>query len=68
MKRSRKAAQGGYALSGLREGTEAVLDILLDPAPERPPIAEVVRGTRLEAVLDNVRQVHGESFPGLGVA
>ncbi len=60
--------EGGYALSGLREGTEAVLDVLLDPAPERPPIAEVARGTHLEAVLNNVLQVHGENFPGLGVA
>jgi acetoin utilization deacetylase AcuC-like enzyme len=60
--------EGGYALSGLREGTEAVLDVLLDPAPEAPETLPVERGTHLAAVLDAVHQVHGRNFPGLGGA
>jgi acetoin utilization deacetylase AcuC-like enzyme len=60
--------EGGYALSGLREGTEAVLDVLLDPDPPTPPTLPVEPGTHLEAVLDGVRAVHGGNFSGLGGA
>ena len=59
--------EGGYAASGLREGCEAVLDVLLDPAgsplPEsRPPTPA------LEAVVGRVAQVHEKNFPGLGAS
>ncbi|MGH0032220.1 MAG: histone deacetylase family protein [Myxococcota bacterium] len=60
--------EGGYALSGLREGTEAVLDVLLDPAPPTPETVPVERGTHLEAALGRVRDVHAAHFPGLGSA
>jgi acetoin utilization deacetylase AcuC-like enzyme len=60
--------EGGYALSGLREGTDAVLDVLLDRDPRAPAAAPVERGTHLAAVLDRVRTVHERNFSGLGSA
>jgi acetoin utilization deacetylase AcuC-like enzyme len=60
--------EGGYALSGLREGTDAVLDALLDPDPTPPAAAPVERGTHLAAVLARVREVHAKNFPALGAA
>jgi acetoin utilization deacetylase AcuC-like enzyme len=60
--------EGGYALSGLREGTDAVLDGLLDPDPSHPAAAPVERGTPLATVLRQVREVHAKNFPGLGSA
>ena len=60
--------EGGYALSGLREGTDAVLDVLLDRDPRAPAAAPVERGTHLAAVLERVREVHGKNFSGLGAA
>ena len=57
--------EGGYALSGLREGTEAVLDVLLDPDPPTPLTVPVESHTPLEAVLNGVRAVHGTNFSGL---
>jgi acetoin utilization deacetylase AcuC-like enzyme len=59
--------EGGYALSGLREGTAAVLDVLT--APERPspaPGGPVGSGGPIGATLDRVAQVHGEDFSRLG--
>jgi len=60
--------EGGYALSGLREGTQAVLDVLLDPRPQTPETLPVERGTHLEAVLNSVRAVHERNFSSLGRA
>ena len=57
--------EGGYALSGLREGTSAVLDVLLDPDPGALDEAPVVPGTHIEQVLDRVHQVHARNFSGL---
>jgi acetoin utilization deacetylase AcuC-like enzyme len=60
--------EGGYAVSGLREGTDAVLDVLLDRDPHAPATAPVERATHLAAVLDRVRAVHARNFSGLGSA
>jgi len=57
--------EGGYALSGLREGTAATLDVLLDPSPRAPLEAQVGSGTHIEAVLERVQQVHARNFSGL---
>jgi acetoin utilization deacetylase AcuC-like enzyme len=59
--------EGGYSPSGLREGTGAVLDALLDPQPAPPSeTREGGWGPTLESVLERVRQVHGENFFGPG--
>jgi acetoin utilization deacetylase AcuC-like enzyme len=59
--------EGGYALSGLREGTGAVLDVLLEPeAPELPELTPVVSGHLIDGILSRVDQAHGRKFSGLG--
>jgi len=60
--------EGGYAASGLREGTGAVLDVLLDPTPPTPATLPVEPGTHLATVLGQVRAVHSANFSGLGGA
>jgi len=58
--------EGGYAPSGLREGSEAVLDAMLDPAPPDLPAApEMPAGGVLESVLETVHSVHGRNFSRL---
>ena len=59
--------EGGYALSGLYQGTRAVLDVLLADAPEPPVGPEVGRGDRLFRILESTAQVHASRYPGLGV-
>jgi acetoin utilization deacetylase AcuC-like enzyme len=61
--------EGGYARSGLFEGTSAVLDVLLadEPpalgaAPDAPP------GSTLAHVIRQVAAVHGRRFADLGAA
>jgi acetoin utilization deacetylase AcuC-like enzyme len=59
--------EGGYAASGLREGTEAVLDVLLDPDPPAPrETAELGAGSPLGRILADVIQLHGGRIPDLG--
>jgi len=60
--------EGGYSLSGLREGTDAVLDGLLADAARPPPTLALPGGSLLEAVLDRVARVHGGALAGLGSA
>jgi acetoin utilization deacetylase AcuC-like enzyme len=61
--------EGGYAASGLREGTGAVLDVLLDPAAQTPPeTAEPDAGSPLDRVVGAVTQVHGSRIRDLGAA
>lgn len=63
--------EGGYALSGVREGTQAVLESLL---AESAPLAygtedgrgNLEPGTPLKAIVDNVFEVHGRRIPNLG--
>ena len=61
--------EGGYAASGLQEGTEAVLDVLL--RPDRPPLpkaSDVGPGSPLERIVAGVVDVHSGSIPDLGSA
>jgi acetoin utilization deacetylase AcuC-like enzyme len=61
--------EGGYSAQGLREGTAAVLDVLLDPDP--PPLGAapaLEAGSVLRAVVDRVAMVHGSDCPGIGAA
>ena len=58
--------EGGYAESGLQQGTRAVLDALLEPAPAPPPATPLEPGSVLASVVDEVVQVHGRRFPDLG--
>lgn len=61
--------EGGYAPSGLQEGTQAVLAACL--AEQTPPLAKAVDaspGTRLAQVVDRVHGVHGRRIRDLGAA
>jgi len=61
--------EGGYALSGLREGTGAVLDVLLaEEAPPLPARVESPAGSLLGHVVGNVAAVHRGRFRDLGAA
>jgi acetoin utilization deacetylase AcuC-like enzyme len=61
--------EGGYALSGVREGTAAVLDAIIDPeAPNLPPVADLDPGSPLERIVEQAVQVHRRHFPDLGSA
>jgi acetoin utilization deacetylase AcuC-like enzyme len=61
--------EGGYALSGVREGTAAVLDAMLDAtAPELPATVDLSPGSRLDRILAPVIQVHRGNFPNLGAS
>ncbi len=57
--------EGGYAQTGLREGTRALLDALLTRVP-LPPSAELEAGSPLGRVVAGVVAVHGDRIPGLG--
>src|SRR5690606_25322403 len=59
--------EGGYAPSGLREGTAAVLDALLAPeAPPRGPPPPLAPGATLSRVVERVAAVHRRFHPGIG--
>jgi acetoin utilization deacetylase AcuC-like enzyme len=61
--------EGGYAISGLRQGTGALLDALLPPeAPDPPPPVEAPPGSLLERLVGGVASVHGRRYPGLGAS
>jgi acetoin utilization deacetylase AcuC-like enzyme len=60
--------EGGYALEGLRQGSDAVLDVLLEADPTLPDPVELVPGSTLNGVVVRVDQVHGRNFSGLGAA
>jgi acetoin utilization deacetylase AcuC-like enzyme len=61
--------EGGYALSGLREGIAAVLDAILDPkAPNLPPVVDLDPGSPLERLVESAVRVHRDHFPDLGAA
>ena len=59
--------EGGYALSGLEEGTGAVLSGLLAPE-NRPsvPLQEAPPGSSLNSLVDAASQVHAGQNPGFG--
>ena len=60
--------EGGYALSGLEEGTGAVLGGLLETAEARKaiPTQEAPRGSSLWSLVDAAAQVHARANPGFG--
>ena len=63
--------EGGYALSGVREGARAVLESLVadDSRIEQGPRDgrnHLEPGTPLKAIVDNVFEVHGRRIPNLG--
>jgi acetoin utilization deacetylase AcuC-like enzyme len=61
--------EGGYAPSGLHDGTSAVLDALLEAsAPALGPAPELVPGSTLAHVVGQVAAVHRRRFPDLGAA
>ena len=61
--------EGGYALTGLREGTASALDALLEEAPPSPPPApELEANSLLSQVVTRVVAVHGGRIPSLGAA
>jgi acetoin utilization deacetylase AcuC-like enzyme len=62
------ALEGGYAVSGLAEGTAAVLEAVLRPQRPRVALVEMPRGSVLRHVVDAAVAVHGGRIPGLGAA
>jgi acetoin utilization deacetylase AcuC-like enzyme len=61
--------EGGYALSGVREGGRAVLESLLNEASiAAPATIELERGSNLATVIDRVVDVHGGRIRDLGAA
>jgi acetoin utilization deacetylase AcuC-like enzyme len=60
--------EGGYAPSGLIEGTSAVLDAMLEPPGELPAAIDAPAGSPLRSVVDRVAAVHAARYPGLGAA
>jgi acetoin utilization deacetylase AcuC-like enzyme len=59
--------EGGYALSGLREGTGAVLDATVSPeAPSLPALVGAPGGSLLSKLVELVIRVHGRRYPDLG--
>jgi acetoin utilization deacetylase AcuC-like enzyme len=62
------ALEGGYAPSGLREGTDAVLDGMLRPRPPRVAPVELPPGSVLRRLVGMAVEVHGSRIPDLGAA
>jgi acetoin utilization deacetylase AcuC-like enzyme len=61
--------EGGYAASGLREGTEAVLEALRPDAPLPPhPTVNPDTSRALGAIVERVAAVHRDRYAGLGAA
>jgi acetoin utilization deacetylase AcuC-like enzyme len=59
--------EGGYALSGLREGTTAVVEAMLDDQPAVLPRAEDLEpGSMLRPIVEAVARVHRGRFDSLG--
>jgi acetoin utilization deacetylase AcuC-like enzyme len=62
------ALEGGYAPSGLAEGTAAVLEATLRVEALRVAPLEMPPGSLLRRLVDSVVAVHGARVPGLGAA
>ena len=58
--------EGGYAPSGLEEGTEAVVEALLDPTSQGPAVPEAPAGSRLHALVEAAAAVHGHRHRDIG--
>jgi acetoin utilization deacetylase AcuC-like enzyme len=51
--------EGGYAASGLKDGVNAVLDVITDEdSPELPKNEPVLPGTVLDTIVEQVSRVH----------
>ena len=61
--------EGGYSLTGVREGTQAVLESMTqrDPA-DAPDTLELIPGSALKSIVDRVVEVHGHQIKDLGTA
>jgi acetoin utilization deacetylase AcuC-like enzyme len=55
--------EGGYALTGLRESTAALLDVLLSDHASAPP--DAIPAPLLDDIVDRVSAVHGHDFSSL---
>jgi acetoin utilization deacetylase AcuC-like enzyme len=63
------ALEGGYALTGLREGSDAVLDVLLArETPSLPAPVPAPPGSVLANVVACATQVHGARHREIGAA
>jgi acetoin utilization deacetylase AcuC-like enzyme len=62
------ALEGGYAASGLAEGTAAVLEAALRPTPYAVAPVEMPAGSVLRQLVDAAAAVHRRRIPGLGAA
>jgi len=62
------ALEGGYAPSGLAEGTAAVLEAALRAEALAVAPVEMPAGSLLRRLVDSAVEVHGARFPGLGAA
>jgi acetoin utilization deacetylase AcuC-like enzyme len=62
------ALEGGYAPSGLAEGTAAVLEAALRAEAPRVAPVEMAAGSLLRRLVDSVVEVHGGRVSGLGAA
>jgi acetoin utilization deacetylase AcuC-like enzyme len=60
--------EGGYAASGLRDGTSALLEALTEPAAPPVGVPDAPPGSTLRQLVDRVVAVHGARIPGLGAA
>jgi acetoin utilization deacetylase AcuC-like enzyme len=61
--------EGGYALTGLTSGTEALLTGLTeDPGTELAAAQPLEAGSMLRSIVDRVASVHGAHHPGIGAA
>ena len=60
--------EGGYAPSGLAEGTTALLDGLLEAPGVLPASVDAPTGSTLRAVVDRVAAAQRRYYPGIGAA
>ncbi len=60
--------EGGYAASGIEEGTAAVLEALLAPVGARYPVPDAAPGSTLAALIDAAAAVHAGQYPEIGSA
>ena len=61
--------EGGYSALGLREGTGALMEALLDDGPTAlPPATPLHPGSALRQIVDAVTSVHAHRFQSPGAA
>jgi acetoin utilization deacetylase AcuC-like enzyme len=58
--------EGGYAASGLEEGTGAVLEALLSPDAPPAMVPAAPPGSTLRALVEASASVHGRRHPDIG--